>query len=93
MEGDPAWKEIQHGSDTARLLRKMRKHLSAPGLLALVRTCFERVKGPCRGPLRVHADGHVDVRFGDVHVQKSVDAAVRPGSVAGTRRIRCCDTT
>ena len=32
-----------------RSLRKMRKHLSAPGLLGLVRTCFERVKDPCVG--------------------------------------------
>ncbi len=32
----------------ARDLRKMRKHLSAPGLLAVVRTHFERIKEPGR---------------------------------------------
>ena len=32
----------------ARDLRKMRKHLSAPGLLAVVRAHFERIKEPGR---------------------------------------------
>ena len=32
-----------------RSLRKMRKQLSAPGLLNLVRRCFEQVKDPCVG--------------------------------------------
>ena len=32
-----------------RSLRKLRKQLSAPGLLDLVRRCFEHVKDPCEG--------------------------------------------
>ena len=44
---------------------------------------FRAGAGSVSGSLRIPADGHADLRFGDVHVQKSVDAAVRPGLSRG----------
>ena len=51
----------------ARGLRRMRKHLSAPGLLVVVRAHFAADQG-AGAELQSHADGRPDVRSGTVCV-------------------------